>query len=303
MNRKRILVLMVAASCAVLAVFLARGMMGQNPPAPAAVEALPKTTVSVLVAAKDIAIGERLDPLSVQWRDWPRENLADFMITREARPNALAEIEGARARGAIFLGEPIAERGILYAKNGNLMSALVLKGLRGVAIRVAERTAAGGFILPNDRVDIISTVRVMAERGAAEEKEIVFSRTIITNARVLAVNQSLAPDGDRPNLTDLQTAVLELDPTQAELVARAEAQGEISLALRSLSEANTDPAGEQRPELASLSEIPNSVEIYKAGVRFIVSCEPNCEPALQLVNSPFPLVVRDVGVVDPARKP
>ncbi|MGL4440128.1 MAG: hypothetical protein ACRCUE_12745, partial [Bosea sp. (in: a-proteobacteria)] len=100
----------------------------------------------------------------------------------------------------------------------------------------------------------------------------------------------------KPSLTELKTAVLELDPQQAEIIARSEAQGELSLALRSVSEAGDANPADDMPALATLSEVPNSVEMYKQGVRFILSCEPRCDTVLQTVNAPFPLVVRDVGI-------
>lgn len=298
MSRAQILSLLVAIGCAVLAVMLARGLIGQAPPpgAPAVVQEVRPASVPVLVAARDIAIGERITALSLEWRDWPRAGLSEAMITREARPDAIEKVEGARARAPILAGEPIADRKILTPEAGNLMSSLVRKGLRGFAVRVSDRTAGSGFILPNDRVDIVATLRVELEESTDDDpREIVFSRTIVTNARVLAVNKAIAPDGDKPSIEDIETAVLELDQQQAEVVARAETQGELSLALRSIA----DDSGEgdnEMPQLASLTEVPNSVEIYKQGFRFIFSCEPRCDPALQLVNAPFPLVVRDVGL-------
>ena len=298
MSRAQILSLLVAIGCAVLAVFLARGLIGQAPPpgAPAVVQDVKPPSVPVLVAARDIALGERITGLSVEWRDWPRASLSDAMITREARPDAIEKIEGARARAPLLAGEPMADRKILTADQGNLMSALVRKGLRGFAVRVSDRTAGSGFILPNDRVDIIATLRVELEESTDDNpREIVFSRTIVTNARVLAVNKTIAPDGDKPSIEDIETAVLELDQQQAEVVARAETQGELSLALRSIADDSEDGANDM-PQLAALTEIPNSVEVYKQGIRLIFSCEPRCDPALQFVNAPFPLVVRDVGI-------
>jgi pilus assembly protein CpaB len=299
MSRAQILSLLVAIGCAVLAVVLARGLIGQPPPpgAPVTVEAPKPPSIPVLVAARDIALGERLTGLSVEWRDWPRASLSEAMITREARPDAIEKIEGARARAPILAGEPIADRKILTADKGNLMSALVRKGLRGFAVRVSDRTAGSGFILPNDRVDIIATLRVELEESTDDNpREIVFSRTIVTNARVLAVNKAIAPDGDKPSIDEIETAVLELDQQQAEVVARAETQGELSLALRSIADDGSADGADDMPQLASLTEIPNSVDVYKQGIRLIFSCEPRCDPALQLVNAPFPLVVRDVGI-------
>lgn len=297
MSRSRILILVVAVVCAVLAALLGSGMFAQKP-ATVAVQP-PRSGTPVLIVTKDIAVGERLTAGSLAWRDWPRENLAGFMITQESRPDALSELEGARARSPLYLGEPVSERSLVKANDGNIMSALVGEGLRGVAIRISDRTAGSGFILPNDRVDVIATIRVEVETDSNndDKRTIVFSRTIITNARVLSINQALAQEGDKPAFTDLQTAVLELAPLQAELVARAETQGELSLALRSFAEAGDD-SSQEKPELASISEIPNSVSVFRQGARSILSCEPDCEQALQLVNAPFPLVVRDTGKTD-----
>ncbi len=291
------MIFVLAFGSALLAVMLFRGLTSQPPSAPVAIDAPKTDTIPVLVSTRELAMGERITGLSIEWRDWPRSNIADYMITREARPEALKEVEGSRARAPILQGEPIANRKILSPADGNLMSSLVRDGLRAFAIRISDRTAGGGFILPNDRVDIIATLRVLVERRTVltgfDDREIVFSNTIITNARVLAINQSLAPDGDNASFTDLTTAVLELDPVQAEIVARAEAQGELSLALRSLGETAD---GDQRPQLASQVEAPNSVAVFKQGVRLVLSCDPICDPVLQNVNAPFPAVLQDVGL-------
>jgi len=298
MNRSRILILLVAAGCGFLALLLLFAPFGESP-AEQPVAVAPPSNMQVLIVTKDIAIGERITAESMEWREWPRENVAGFMITREARPDALAEYQDSRARVPMLLGQPLSDGSVVRASQGNLMSSMVGKGLRAFAIRISDRTAGSGFILPNDRVDIISTVRVdiQTDSGEDDRRTLVFSRVIITNARVLSINQALVPQGDSPAFSDLQTAVLELDPRQAELVARSESQGELSLALRSVAD-STPGDEEQKPEFATLSEIPNSVSIFRPTGQFVFSCEPNCEPALQLVNAPFPLVVRDVGVAE-----
>lgn len=298
MSRSRILILLVAAGCGLLALLLLFGNFGEAPPEqPVAVA--PPSSMQVLIVTKDIAIGERLGAGTMEWRDWPRENVAGFMITRDARPDALAEFENSRARVPMLLGQPVSERSVVRASQGNLMSNMVGKGLRALAIRISDRTAGSGFILPNDRVDIISTVRVDIDTDTGEDdrRTLVFSRVILTNVRVLSINQALVPQGDSPAFSDLQTAVIEVDPRMAELVTRSESQGELSLALRSVADSNPGDE-EQRPEFATLSEIPDSVFIFRPTGQFVFSCEPNCEPALQLVNAPFPLVVRDVGVAE-----
>lgn len=298
MNRRSVVLIALVAACGLLVLLLLFGSSGQPPAEPPVSEAPPSST-QVLIVTKDIAIGERIPAEVMVWRDWPRENIAGFMITRDARPDAIAEFQASRARVPMLLGQPLSDRTVFKPSEGNLMSNIVGKGLRAFAIRISDRSAGSGFIFPNDRVDIISTVRidVNVTAGGDNRRTLVFSRTIITNARVLSINQSLVPEGDSPAFRDLQTAVIELEPRQAELVARSESQGELSLALRSVADSNLGDK-EQRPEFATLSEIPNSVSIFRPEGQFIFSCEPNCAPALQQVNAPFPLVVRDVGIAE-----
>jgi pilus assembly protein CpaB len=295
MSRARILILLLAIGSAILAVVLARGMLSQQPAPSATIEA-PAPTVPVLVAAKDIALGERLIPIAVEWRDWPRSNLAPFMVTREAKPTAIEEFEGRRARAAILAGEPIAESKLLSADSGSLMGSLVRDGLRAISIRISDRSAAGGFILPEDRVDIISTVKVTVESGffGASDKVVFFSSTLVENARVLAINRTVPPVNE-PSIENPTVAVLELDPQQAELVARSQEQGELNLTLRSIAPKDGDP-GEDRPRIAAMTEAPNGVEVWKQGFRFQYSCDPYCDPVLGNINAPFPLVVRDNGI-------
>lgn len=296
MTRARILILLVAIGSAILAAVLAKGVIGRQ--AGVSVEEAKPETVPVLLAARDLAAGERLDVLAVEWKDWPRENVASFMITRDSKPNAMEEIEGSRAQARIFRGEPIADSKILSAKKGGLMSYFLPKGMRAVSIAVSEQTASGGFILPNDRVDIIATLRVKVKQSESDgdEKEVVFSRSIVNNVRVLAMNQTFNSEGDTASLTELKTAVLELDPVQAEVVARSEAQGQLSLALRSIAEVADGDMTEERPSLASATEDPNGVFLYRSGMRMILSCGTSCDPTLQMMNAPFPLIVRDVGI-------
>ncbi len=76
-------------------------------------------------------------------------HVASFMITtRETRPNAIQDFDGARARSQFYLGEPIAERKIVRLKDGGLMSSLLPKGMRGIAVRISDRSAASGFHPP-----------------------------------------------------------------------------------------------------------------------------------------------------------
>lgn len=255
MSRARLLILLVAVCCAVAAALLARGVLqapqvGTGAISPPSAEE-PKT--EVLVAAKDLAMGERLSTGALTWREWPASNVADNMITREARPEALESLTEARARLPILSGEPIADRKLVQSKDNGMLSAVLPKGKRAIAIEITERTAVSGFVLPNDRVDVLLTSTEPGPQG----------RPIITNVRVLAINQTFGQAAAETNsLTGLQTAVLELDPKQVEAVTAAAALGTLSLALRSIAEGGDEGLADAHPELIT----QRTTTIIRSGV-------------------------------------
>ena len=125
------------------------------------------------------------------------------------------------------------------------MSAILPSGMRAVAISIDTRgaTSAGGFILPNDRVDVIHTVQAASESGANP----AISEIILTNIRVLAIGQNVQERNGEKVVTG-ETATLELTPAQAEKVVLAQKVGQLSLALRSIADVNETgtPAREER---------------------------------------------------------
>lgn len=259
MSRARLLILLVALGCAIAAALLFLNLLRTptDVPAVAVTQPAPEPRTEVLVAAKDLMMGERLLPGAIEWRDWPSSNVVDNMITRSARPDALESLTEARARLPILMGEPIADRKIVQPNDRGLLSAVLPKGMRAIAIEVSERTAVSGFVLPNDRVDVLLTT---AEAGTT-------ARPIITNVKVLAINQVLGPPASDVNsLPGLQNAVLELDPEQAAMLTAAAASGTLSLALRSIAEGGDAGLVNELPETAR-----RQITIIRSGVAARVS--------------------------------
>jgi pilus assembly protein CpaB len=108
--------------------------------------------------------------------------------------------------------------------------------MRAVSTEISAETGAGGFILPNDRVDIILTRRNKAE-GNNSGQEQISSETILSNVRVLAIDQA-PKEKDGQNTVLGKTVTLELKPEQAETLARSRQSGSLSLALRSIVDVN-----------------------------------------------------------------
>jgi len=123
------------------------------------------------------------------------------------------------------------------------MAATIKPGMRAVSVPVAAETSAGGFILPNDRVDVLMTRDLAAGTGAPKNIE---SRTVLQDVRVLAVDQVAHQEKDQQSVVG-KTATLELTPGQAELLAQAGQSGSLSLALRALGDSEGEPVANSAP--------------------------------------------------------
>jgi pilus assembly protein CpaB len=115
------------------------------------------------------------------------------------------------------------------------MAAILPTGMRAVSTEISPETGAGGFILPNDRVDVILSKR--EKNPDKSGPDLVHAEIILSNIRVLAIDQA-PKEKDGQNSVVGKTATLELKPDQAEILARARQSGTLSLALRSIADAN-----------------------------------------------------------------
>ena len=133
------------------------------------------------------------------------------------------------------------------------MAAILPTGMRAISTEISPETGAGGFILPNDRVDVILSKREKNpdRNGAAD---IVNSEIILANMRVLAIDQA-PKEKDGQNAVVGRTVTLELKPEQAETLARARQSGTLSLALRSIADVNMveSRSDDQAPGAATAS--------------------------------------------------
>ncbi len=251
----RLMIFLLAAGAAGGAAWLS--MQGEpQPPAQLAVAPEKVPTSEVLVAAGNITSGSVLAPENVRWEPWPKPNVNETFITRDKRPDAVSELGGTFVNTPFVAGEPIREAR-LAATNVNLLSNKLAPGKRAVAVKVTAESTAGGFILPGDRVDVIRT----ATRNGADGDPRSESQIIITNARVLAVDQTASQAAEGTVLG--KTATLELTPREAEEIVSAEASGMLSLALRAL-------ADHYQSETALLDRT-RTVRIHRATQTSIVS--------------------------------
>jgi pilus assembly protein CpaB len=241
MKRARIIVLAIAFAAAGGAAIVAKKL--SVPPPVEKVEITKQVgTVDVLVAAKAIRLGDSVRADALKWQAWPKEATSPGYVVRTSQPKAMSKISGAIARAPFLAGEPIKEQKLIKASEGGVMAAILPSGMRAISTPIREETAAGGFILPNDRVDVIVSRRVRSSR-----REEHVSETVLRNVRVLAIGQNIEQK-DGKKVANGKTATLELTPRQTETLSLAQSMGDISLALRSL--ADTNPNGKSGPEQA-----------------------------------------------------
>ncbi|THD44255.1 MAG: Flp pilus assembly protein CpaB [Bradyrhizobium sp.] len=209
-------------------------------PAPQRVVQAPKLDADeVLIAANDIPMGTALTETLVAWVPWPKAAISpDYMIVKSSSPNVMDDVKGSMAREAFIHGDPIRRDKLVKGNNSGFMSAILPAGMRAVAIKVdnSGEDNAGGFILPNDRVDVIKIYRddqATKEHGV----EVDGAQTILANVRVLAIGQNIQEENGKKVIQGAN-ATLELDPQQAELVILAQHAGNsnLHLALRSLAD-------------------------------------------------------------------
>jgi pilus assembly protein CpaB len=232
MNTARIVVLAIAGGAGLIAAYLASG--SDTKPAAEPVAQLP--TVDVLVAKSDIGLGQSVTPEDLQWQTWPSSSASNSFIRRNERPDATKEVTGSIARSPFIAGEPIREPKLVRANGSGFMAAILPTGMRAVSTEISPETGAGGFILPNDRVDVILSKREK-NPDKSVSGDIVNSEIIMTNVRVLAIDQAPKEKDGQSALVG-KTVTLELKPEQAETLARARQSGTLSLALRSIVDLN-----------------------------------------------------------------
>jgi pilus assembly protein CpaB len=193
-------------------------------------------TVDVLVAKSDIGLGQSVNADDMQWQTWPASTASSSFIRRNDRPDATAQIAGSIARAPFIAGEPIREVKLVKANGSGFMAAILPTGMRAISTEISPETGAGGFILPNDRVDVILSKREKnQERPGAPD--VVNSEIILANVRVLAIDQA-PKEKDGQNTVVGKTVTLELKPEQSETLARSRQSGTLSLALRSIADLN-----------------------------------------------------------------
>ena len=173
-----------------------------------------RATTMVVVAAKPIKLGKKIDMTQLKLSEWALDNLPDGVFQE------LDQVTGQVARQEIFVGEAIFKARVAEHTEGSTLSAIIPKYKRAVSIRVNDIIGVAGFILPGNRVDILST----RTSGSGTQ-----TRTLLQNMKVLAVDQTTGGK-DTPVL--VRAVTLEVTPAESEILIEGQSKGPLQLALR-----------------------------------------------------------------------
>src|SRR5262249_40627195 len=143
----------------------------------------------------------------VQWQTWPAKTANPALVMKSERPNAIEDYAGSVVRVPMVTGEPVRDNKIIKAKGSGYLAAVLPSGMRAYSTEISAESGAGGFILPNDRVDVILSRRDReAEKASGVESHV--SATILSNVRVLAIDQ-LVQEKEGQRVVVGKTATLE----------------------------------------------------------------------------------------------
>jgi pilus assembly protein CpaB len=289
MSPVRLVILLIAAAAAIGAVFLVRSMQAPAPavaaadvaaPAPVPVEIPLK---QILVANNTIPAGKFVSLDDLKWQGWPADAQMDSFIDKEKEAEALEKMVGAVARFDIVAGEPVTKTKLQHPGTAGFMSVMLTPGMRAVSIEIETETAAGGFIQPNDRVDVIVTREVETANAQANPLAGIRSDLILQNVRVLAIDQVYGTPPMESSEGEARTgqgavivgsrATLELSERDATLVNTARKAGDISLTLRSIADlsAPQGATGAGRAYRDGVSQDAEGVRVYRYGTETVSS--------------------------------
>jgi pilus assembly protein CpaB len=174
-------------------------------------------TRPVVVAALAIPFGQQIDEAYVRVIQWPRDGVLEGSF--ESTDEVINKIANQR----IMPGEVVLESRIIDHASGSTLSSIIAPNKRALTVRVNDVIGVAGFLLPGNHVDVIASHK-------HNRKNNTHTHTILSNLKVLAVDQSASADKEKPVV--VRAVTLEVTPKQAERLVQATEEGSVQLALR-----------------------------------------------------------------------
>lgn len=229
--------------------------------------------VPVLAVANDYSVGQRLSEGGITSIEWPAEALTANLINLDDQPDAQAQFINALARVPLVEGETLTRDKVIMAGDSGIMAALLKPGMRAVTTRISVDTAAGGFIQPGDRVDVILRENFQirrnptlgAQSSTVERNNLFVARTLFENVKILAIDQTFTTSSESGAAIPGSTATFELSQSDAELLQESEGYGDLFLTLRGVNGSSYQARSAARVEREGKDPAPTTLTIYRDG--------------------------------------
>lgn len=225
MSARSLLLIAAALLLTVGTVLVARNWLSSQRAQPTVqvVREAPKT--EVLVARTDLPAGSFVTEQNLRWQTWPDDNLPEnYLVKGQVEQKTFY---GAVVRRSIPTGQPVIATLMVKPGDRSFLAAVLKPGYRAYSIKVNETSSIAGLVFPGDRVDLLLTHKVDSNGTAIQVTE-----TVMTNLRILAIDQALDNQTGQPRVG--KTVTFEVTPKNAEVLAVADDLGRLTLSLRSL---------------------------------------------------------------------
>jgi pilus assembly protein CpaB len=213
MKARAILTLIVSLGMAGLAAIIANNWISQR----LGGTEVTGQTGQVVTAAADIPVGTKLEATHLKMLPLPQEAISAGNFTK------LEDVIDRVVIQPLYTGEILIEKRLTQHAGGSPLAAVIERGKRALTVRVNDVIGVAGFLLPSNRVDVVSTKRQSGGRKTT-------SKTIVENLKVLAVDQTVSSDKNDPVI--VRAVTLEVTPKEAEQIVRATEEGKLQLTLR-----------------------------------------------------------------------
>jgi pilus assembly protein CpaB len=175
----------------------------------------PVATTKVLTAAMNLQLGTKVEA----------RHVSSMVVIPGQEPagvfHDLKEIDGKSTTVNVLAGQMLMAS--MFAKEGDgALAAMVTPDKRAVTVRVDDVVGVAGFLLPGNRVDVVGTHK--------DEHNNITSETLLSNIKVLAVDQTSSANSNEPVV--VRAVTLEVTPAEGEILLKGKAAGSIQLALR-----------------------------------------------------------------------
>ncbi|AKM10792.1 Flp pilus assembly protein CpaB [Croceicoccus naphthovorans] len=235
MDKKKLILLVVALVVAVGTALMARSMFAGNAAPQVEAATTEPQGPRVLVATRKLPVGTIITADALQFKLWPKEMVQDaYFVEGQADMNKLL---GTVARFPVTAGQPVTQGALVMPGDRGFLAAALGPGMRAVTIPVSAKTAVAGFVFPGDRVDLMLTQKV--KEG---EQSFSATETVLRNLRVIATDtrtDSQVVDG-KTVVAKTSMVTIEATPRIAEKISVAQTLGSLSLSLRPLADTRAE---------------------------------------------------------------